>query len=163
MARLKENEGLSVSLFPMFNILVCTLGVLIFIMSTITVLSLGNDKTLKVTENKKNDILNKNPHHFVWDGATLISLETSDTLFLNRDLSVIKKISESKRYLKNLVDSSQFSEIISKIKQNPKTDYIVVFVRERGFASFISFREYLKSEGINIGYEPIDNNSKIKL
>jgi hypothetical protein len=163
MARLKANEGLSVSLFPMFNILVCTLGVLIFIMSTITTISLGNDKTLKVVENKKPGALNKIPHHFVWDGVSLISLEIKDTLFFKADFKAIKKISESKIYLKNTINNSEAGKLISKIKQNSKTDYIIVFVRERGFENFISFREYVKSEGIDIGYEPIDNYSRIKL
>jgi len=163
MAKYKENEGLTVSLFPMFNILVCTIGVLIFIMSTISVLSLGRGKTLKIVKEELKGEHNKLPHHFVWDGLCLITLETKDTVFFDKDLTEFQNSSESTIYLKDILNGTSHGDLIKSIKGNNETEYIVVFVREMGFDSFTAFKEFVKSEGIDIGYEPMDNYSKIKL
>jgi len=163
MAEFKENERLTVSLFPMFNILVCTIGVLIFIMTTISVLSLGRGRTLKIVKEELKGEHDKLPHHFVWDGLCLISIENNDTVYFDKDMTVFEDSKESKTYYEELLKGTKSGNLIKTIKGNRETDYIVVFVREIGFKSFSSFKEFVKSEGVDIGYEPMDNFSKIKL
>ena len=41
MANLIDEGDAGVSLFPMFNILACTLGVLVFVLATVATVSLG--------------------------------------------------------------------------------------------------------------------------
>lgn len=163
MAEFKKNESLTVSLFPMFNILVCTIGVLIFIMSTISVLSLGRGRTLKIVKEELKGEHDKLPHHFVWDGLCLISIEHNDTVFFDKDITAFEDAQQSKTYFEELLKGTKSGDLIQTIIGNKETEYIVVFVREMGFKSFSSFKEFVKSEGIDIGYEPMDNYSKIKL
>ena len=50
MARLSDEDEEGISLFPMFNILACTLGVMVFILATVATVSLGADKAVEIVE-----------------------------------------------------------------------------------------------------------------
>lgn len=163
MTRNQNKEELSVSLFPMFNILTCTLGVLIFIMGTVTVVSLGRGKSLKIVPEELRGEHEKLPHYFVWDGEYLILLDKNDTISFDRDLSEFKTFKSSHEYIAEKLKGSTCGDVFENVKKNSKTEYIVLFVRERGFDSFMDLKNFIKKEGIDIGYEPMDNYSKIKL
>lgn len=154
MAKLKDKNDLSVSLFPMFNILISTLGVLILIMGTISTISLNKNKIIRISD--ESFIVNgkKTAHHFVWDGKRLISLDQKDTLLLNTS-GLKKQELKNGQYFKSSLDKSKIGSLIQQIKEKNKTEYIVVFVKESGFDNFIFFRDFIKSEGIDIGYEPL--------
>ena len=78
MARLNAAQKIGISLFPMFNILVCTLGVLIFILSSVVTISLGVDKSIVVVpESHGNSTHLKTPTFIEWDGKNLIAHLTS--------------------------------------------------------------------------------------
>jgi hypothetical protein len=50
LANLRDEDEEGISLFPMFNILACTLGVMVFILATVATVSLGADKAVEVVE-----------------------------------------------------------------------------------------------------------------
>ena len=163
MASLIKKQDFSISLFPMFNILVCTLGVLIFIMSTIAVVSLGKGKSLKIVAEGLRGEHDKLPHYLVWDGISLIMLEKKDTVLLDIDIKKFKTYKELNFVIAEKIADSQIGKLFQEVKQHSKTEYIVIIVRASGFDSFTWLHKYIKSEGIDIGYEPMDNESKIKL
>jgi hypothetical protein len=163
MAKFKDKEGLSVTLFPMFNILISTLGVLIFIMSTITLLSMGDDKTMKIVNQPKQNSDGKMPFHFIWDGSSLISMNIADTVVVKFNKKDYSNTNDIASQIKSAVTNSKTGALLDKIKKNSKQEFMVIFVRESGFESFAGLKKYIKSEGISIGYEPMNNSTKIKL
>jgi len=163
MAKFKDKDGLSVSLFPMFNILVSTLGVLIFIMSTITVLSMGDKKSMKIVNQPNQNAEGKIPYHFIWDGSQLISMNIADTVVVKFTQKDFSNQSDIASQIKNAVFNSKTGRLIGEIKSNNKKEFMVIFVRESGFESFAGLKKFIKDEGISLGYEPIDNSTKIRL
>ena len=47
MANLSDQGEEGISLFPMFNILACTLGVMVFVLATVATVSLGTNKAVE--------------------------------------------------------------------------------------------------------------------
>lgn len=163
MAKFKEKDGLSVSLFPMFNILISTLGVLIFIMSTITVLSMGDEKSMKIVSQPGQNADGKIPYHFIWDGSKLISMNIADTVFVNFNRKEFNNPGIIAGQIKSAIINSKTGDLINEIKKNSRKEFMVIFVRESGFESFAGLKKFVRDEGINLGYEPMENTTKIRL
>ena len=168
MPSMKKNEALAISLFPMFNILVCTLGVLIFIMSSVSVLSLGGGGgggTITIVPDSTlcSPPAPKVPHYLVWDGASIIMLEKKDTVVIDSAMSEFRTFKESHDYLLRKIAGTETGRIFNSVKHNSKSEYFVILARARGFESLPDLKNFIKKEGIDIGYEPVNNNSPIKL
>ena len=75
MAHLQGQDEEGVSLFPMFNILACTLGVMVFVLATVATVSLGADKAVEfVTEDPSGRMQGRVPIWLQWDGTELVML-----------------------------------------------------------------------------------------
>jgi hypothetical protein len=162
MKRKTENIN-SVSLFPIFNILICTLGVLIFILSTLTVISLGTGKSLRIVPEKIRGEHDKLPHYLIWDGSTLINLSTNDSVVFNKSLSEFKYYNASFEYISERLQDTKLGEVIENVKKNANNEYFIIFLRAKGFTSFDDLQYFILKNGIDIGYEPMENNIKIRL
>lgn len=120
-------------------------------MSTVSVLSLGKGKTLKIVNEELKGEHDKLPHFFVWDGSQLVTLEQKDTVFFARDLSDPGKNDELLRYMRRELRGSKCLELIKQVKDNVNTEYIVIIVKVSGFESLSEIKYCVKSRGIDIG------------
>ena len=85
MARLADENEEEISLFPMFNILACTLGVMVFILATVATVSLGADKAVEIVANvDPGEDDPRTPIWLEWDGLNLTLLPSGEqaTFFL---------------------------------------------------------------------------------
>jgi len=161
MARLNEPAGATISLFPMFNILVATLGVLVFIMTALATLSLssGNITIDSVHCDTPDSLCGSNakkPTYFEWDGSRIVLYPSRVEAVINRDLSSIQTWPETYRYLDRRLGQSALESELSKIRNESDNRYVVFLVRPSGFESFSNLRAYFVTHlGLDIGYEPM--------
>lgn len=167
MARASQEDQYRVSLFPMFNILICTMGVLIFILGALTTLALGVGKTVsvEVAEGLDGTSLDhaKIPHYIEWDGASLIAHPGRETVHFAEDVSGIEDFEETYNYINNEISGSDLGKLIQHIKGSSGDDYVVLLVRPSGFNSLYEVRGYIESQGISIGYEPVKQGWSIRI
>ena len=79
MARLDDDDEEGISLFPMFNILACTLGVMVFILATVATVSLGADKAVDIVANvAPGETEPRTPIWIEWDGSALTLLPSGE-------------------------------------------------------------------------------------
>jgi hypothetical protein len=162
MARLGDRDDLGISLFPMFNILIATLGVLVFIMSALATLSLssgsvivegmacGQEDGASCSENEKV------PTYLEWDGSRLVLHPSRSEVRIHRDLADLRTWDDTYRYLDRAIQGSELEREIKAIREDSGERYIVVLVRPDGFPSFDNLRAYFHSYlSLDLGYEPI--------
>jgi hypothetical protein len=154
-----------VNLFPMFNLLLCTLGVLIFILITVTIISMGAGKTIAITpaglvggagQDKKAVYLE-------WTGTDIVAHPSRDATRLGRDLRAIETWRETFEYLDSALEGTTADRLIENVAGSSGKQYIIVLVRPSGFQSFIGLRGYIESKGIEIGYEPIEQDWTVRM
>ena len=90
MARLADDNAEEISLFPMFNILACTLGVMVFILATVATVSLGADKAVEIVANvDPGEDDPRTPIWLEWDGLNLTLLPSGEQATFSRSLDEI--------------------------------------------------------------------------
>lgn len=158
-----SGEG-PITLFPMFNILICVLGVLIFFFSASIVLSLGIDKNTFYFFSKDNKD-DKTPKFLEWNGENLIIHPSLDTLILNEDMNKIKTWKRTYNYIQNQIDGKTSHKMLfSELKENNDSLFTYVFVRQAGFDNFKNINGFIQRRiKVDIGYELILNEEKIKI
>lgn len=166
MAKSNKSDLYSVSLFPMFNILISTLGVLIFILGSITALSIGVGKTVSISAvDQVADTYTHNriPHYISWDGVNLIAYPEQHKVSFDRALNEIKTYEASYEYISEKLAGTEVERLFHKIKSKSETDYLVVLIRPTGFNTLKEIRGYIEQLGIDLGYEPVQQGWVLKI
>ncbi len=163
MARARHPEDYAISLFPMFNILICTLGILIFILGALATLALGPGRSVmlqiggesvsKVTGTA--DEHPKTPRYLDWDGSSLVIVPGNETVSFDRPLDEIETFEATYAYIDETLSGSGFPEFFREISESSGREYVVLFVRPSGFDTLYEMRGYIESRGIELGYEPL--------
>lgn len=165
MARTNNSDQYAISLFPMFNILICTLGILIFILGALAALALGVGKSVTIIvdggDGRENRIAStisahgKIPHFFEWDGFRLTALPGLESVTFKEDISGIETFEETYTYIEAEIDSSDIADLVQVIGESKESDYVVLLVRTSGFSTLYEVRGYFELKGISLGYEPV--------
>lgn len=164
MARLSSIKDQQISLFPIFNILVCTLGVLIFVLVTVVAVSLGVGKTISLVPDMKGTHRHqKKPTYTEWNGTDLILHPSLQKVCFDIDLKKFETFKEGYAYLDKIIEGSPIEAVLNNIIEHRDSNYLFVFVRPSGFHNFIMIRGYIEDKKIDIGYEPIDQGWNIRI
>lgn len=159
MANLSDEHEEGISLFPMFNILACTLGVMVFILATVAVVSLGADKAVEIVAVvAPDDPEPRIPIWLEWDGTDLTMLPTGDQVSLDRALEEIPTWDETYAYISSTLAGTRLGARIADVGLNNENQYIVLLVRPSGFDDFLEVRTYFEFLGVDVGSEPIDQS-----
>ena len=157
MARLFDDSEEEISLFPMFNILACTLGVMVFILATVATVSLGADKAVEIVANvAPGEDEPRIPIWIEWDGTDLTLLPTGEQATFSRALDEIATWEATWAYMSGALGGSRLGARIADVGLNTENQYIVLLVRPEGFEELPEVRGYFEFLGIDVGYEPID-------
>lgn len=157
MANLQGNDEEGVSLFPMFNILACTLGVMVFVLATVATVSLGADKAVEyVSEDATGQMQGRIPSWVEWDGARLTLLPSGASVTFEDDLTEVPP-EELADYVFARISGTDVGRILSaaSLAQNR---YVVLLVRPSGFRSLPRIQSYVELLGIDVVPEPIDQD-----
>ena len=167
MAKANQSDQFKISLFPMFNILICTLGVLIFILGALTTLAMGVGQSVSVAVAEGLDgtytIHEKVPRYFEWDGSSLIANPGSESVHFEEDIRGIETFEETYVYMDKVISESSLAGVIDDISESNGTNYVVLLVRPSGFNSLYEVRGYLESREILMGYEPIGQQWSVQI
>jgi len=157
MAKIKSASGNEISLFPFFNILVCLLGILIFIMTASVVISIGLKRSVVVKmEGFGSNSSTKKPHFVEWYGDRVIIHPSKDTLRFNSPITLIKDIPKS-------IKNTSLEKLIEKVKTNREKEYIIFLIRPSGFNNFWYIKRYIIDNKIDIGWEPVEQNFQLRI
>lgn len=185
MKRRRKQQTETVSLFPMFNILIGVLGCLIFIVGAVLALSMGAEKNIIVdSEYGGEQTRRKEPVYIEWDGSaivahpgrqvTMVDLNKSGKLSEKELQQIVMASSSVEEIMKKVkvvrakrmqsqFDGTFFGEIFADVLKNKDSKYFIVLVRPAGFKSMIKLRNFFMLQGIDVGYEPIGEYWKIRI
>ncbi len=150
----------------MFNILVCTLGSLIFILSTVVTLSLGVGKSILIVPEApgKEAAHHKTPTFLEWDGANLILHPTKETVHFDKNAGDFSYWNEIYEYYDGAIADTKISETLAYICENRDCLYVILLVRPSGFESLVYMKKYLQDhKEIDVGYEPINQEWMLRM
>jgi hypothetical protein len=171
LANLSDPDEGGISLFPMFNILACTLGVMVFILSTVATVMLGADKAVEIVEAGPTGPLpdtaaeegaavaardRRRPLWIEWDGEMLLLYPTRDTARLERDLRSIETWDETWSYISETLAGTRVGNAIAQAGLDLENRYVVLLARPSGFDELFEIQSYIEFLGMDVGIEPID-------
>jgi hypothetical protein len=130
----------------------------------VTTVSLGIDKSFVIGIKSYNSgRQNKQPTYFEWDGTTLTLHPTKEKTLFQKKLCDIETYEETYRYMqKELAKTTLISEI-SDIQVYKNNKYVMLLVRPTGFKTLKEVRGYFEQMGIDVGYEPIYQDWRVRI
>lgn len=181
MANLSDEDEEGISLFPMFNILACTLGVMVFILATVATVSLGADKAVEVVEGVPTETLEtelvevpdsmretaqeagrgdrperRRPLWLEWDGERLLHYATQDSVAIEEDLRAFGTWEDTWSYLSETIAGTRIGNAVAQAALDNENQYIVLLTRPSGFDELLEVRSYFEFLGVDVGFEPIN-------
>jgi hypothetical protein len=158
MANLQGQDEEGVTLFPMFNILACTLGVMVFVLATVATVSLGADKAVEfVSEDPTGAMGGRLPTWVEWNGTALTLQPSMERVTFDRDLSRIPTLDAAYRYIGTRVAGTEVGRALASASLGGNR-YVILLVRPSGFRTLAEVRGYLELIGIDVVPEPIDQD-----
>lgn len=161
MANLQGNDEEGVSLFPMFNILACTLGVMVFVLATVATVSLGADKAVEYTSDEipvdaGGPLQGRFPSWMTWDGRELMLLPGGESVTFETDLTEVSPEDLADHVFDRIVGTDVGRAIsAASLAENR---YVVLLVRPSGFRTLPRISSYIELLGIAVVPEPIDQD-----
>jgi hypothetical protein len=157
MANLNDEGEEGVSLFPMFNILACTLGVMVFVLATVATVQLGADKAVQfeVAAQMTEELRGRSPTWLEWDGSAMVLHPSGTSVDFEQDLRSIETFDATYAYMFEELSGSPVGAELAAVSGDPGR-YVVLLVRPSGFRTLPEIRGYLDLLGIDFVPEPID-------
>lgn len=137
----------NVELFPFLSVLVCTIGtlILLIIVASSQILS-SQQKVAIIARDEDGQNQTKKPHYIecLEDG---IIIHPGQEFVSNQDIDN---------------PDSAVGKLIAQVSTRKQQEYVIVAVRPDGFEVFDKVRSLLEQASIDIGFEPIDQDWKLK-
>ncbi len=173
MASFRDDDEEGISLFPMFNILACTLGVMVFILATVATVSLGADKAVEIAEGVPVEVApdsaeqtirdaafgardRRDPLWVEWDGEVLLVYPSLDTVRVERDLRAIGTWQETWDHISESLTATRVGNAVAQAALDFENRYIVLLVRPSGFEELLEIRSYFEFLGLDVAVEPLN-------
>jgi hypothetical protein len=158
MANLDDRGEEGVSLFPMFNILACTLGVMVFVLATVATVSLGADKAVEfVAPDFPPELGRVVPTWVEWDGRELVLYPSGDRVAFERDLRAIPTFERTYDYIFDRLAGTPLGSVLADVSLQSGR-YVILFVRPSGFRTLTEIRGYLELLSIDVVEVPIEQD-----
>ena len=158
MANLSDSSEEGVSLFPMFNILACTLGVMVFILATVASVSLGADKAVEfVAPDFPPELGRVVPTWVEWDGTDLVLHPEGSRVTFERDLRSIRTFNLTYDYMFERLAGTPLGAALAAASTEGGR-YMILFVRPSGFRTLTEIRGYLELLSIDVVEVPIEQD-----
>jgi hypothetical protein len=158
LANLEDPREEGISLFPMFNILACTLGVMVFVLSTVATVSLGADKAVEFVAPEFPEALGREvPTWVEWDGTDMILHPSGDQVRFDRNLRSIPTFDSTYAYMFDHLAGTRVGAALADVAMQ-QGRYVILFVRPSGFQTLTEVRAYLDLLGVDLVEMPIEQD-----
>jgi len=158
LANLNDQGEEGISLFPMFNILACTLGVMVFVLSTVATVSLGADKAVEfVAPEFPEGMEREAPTWIEWDGRNLTLHPSGEQASFEQDLRSIPTFEETYEYMFEQLAGTRVGAALAAVAME-RGRYVILFVRPSGFRTLTEVRGYLELLGTDLVEVPIEQD-----
>lgn len=158
MANLDDQGEEGISLFPMFNILACTLGVMVFVLATVATVSLGADKAVEfVAPDFPPEMDREVPTWLEWDGTNMVLHPSGEEVTFDRDLRSIETFELTYEYMFDHLAGTRVGAALADVAIQPGR-YVILFVRPSGFRTLTEVRGYLDLLGADMVEVPIEQS-----
>ena len=137
-------------LLPFIGLLMCVLGVLLFVTLSVAALAIGPN----VAEGwlPQNDPDRKKiPILVEWDGSSAV-------IHKDNRQTTLAALSEEKRS-----PTAEFRAFIDEMVAIRSTHYVLFAVRPSGFGSFNIVADEFRDRRVDVGYEPIPQDKPVRL
>lgn len=158
MANLTDRSEEGVSLFPMFNILACTMGVMVFVLATAASVSLGADKAVAfVAPDFPPELGRVVPTWIEWDGTRLVMYPSGADVTFQDDLRAIPTFERTYEYIFDRLAGTPVGAALAQVSSESGR-YVILFVRPSGFRTLTEIRGYLELLSIDVVEVPIEQD-----
>ncbi len=148
MRRRIKSSRVETELFPFLSVLACTIGTLILLIIVVSTENLSSDRSVAIIAKTEDGVnLKKLPRY--------IECKSDGVLIHPNEIFVsLAEIEDS---------NSALTDFIEEVKEKQDSEYVIVAIRPSGIEVFQKVRNLIESEGIDIGYEPIEENLQLKI
>jgi len=142
----------------MFNILACTLGVMVFVLATVATVSLGADKAVEFVAPEFDDDLQREiPTWIEWDGSEMVLHPSGERVLFDRDLRAISTFEATYDYMFDRLAGTRVGAALADVAME-RGRYLILFVRPSGFGTLAEVRGYLDLLGTDLVEVPIEQD-----
>lgn len=146
--RRNSPSAIEIELFPFLSVLACTIGSLILLIVVITTQTFSAQKEITiVAQGDTGKNIAKTPRYLECRGDGLI-IHPSQEFVPKEEINS---------------PNSALSRLIAEVGAKRNREYLIVAVRPDGIDVFKKVRHLIENQGIDIGYEPIDEGWKLKI
>lgn len=140
--------GLQAELFPFLAVLACMIGTLILIIIVVTSGVLGEKRSITlVARDDDGRSVTLKPHYVEVRG---------DGVVIHPGMEFVAADDVDGR-------DTALRRLLRQVEERKSTEYVIVAVRPDGFELFGEVREQVEGRGIQIGYEPVDADWKLRI
>ena len=149
--RYSSRQRIEIELFPFLSVLACTIGTLILLIIVLTTNLFTSQREVTIVATNEAGEAGKN--------------QSKIPRYIEcRQDGIIIHPSQQFVPIKSLTDrNSAFTTLINDIKQRRDREYLIAAIRPDGFEVFQQARKAIEQQGIDLGYEPVDKEWKLKL
>jgi biopolymer transport protein ExbD len=145
-----SRQATQIELFPFLSVLACTIGTLILLIIVLTTNLFDAQKEVTIlakADREQGQNKNKTPRYIECRGNGIVIYP------------------EQQFVAKNDLDKSNafLMQLLSQMKQRRDREYIIVTIRPDGVETFQKVRLLVEAQQIAIGYEPIEEDWKLKV
>jgi biopolymer transport protein ExbD len=149
--RSPSRRAIEIELFPFLSVLACTIGTLILLIIVLaTNLFTGEREVTIVAKNEAGEQGNnqKKTPRYIECRQDGIVIHPSQEFVAKKDL---KK------------PNTALTKLINDVKNNRDREYLIAAIRPDGIEVFQQVRNLIEQERIDLGYEPIEKDWKLKI
>ncbi|WP_107667420.1 hypothetical protein [Cyanothece sp. BG0011] len=144
-----SKNSIEVELFPFLSILACTIGTLILLIIVLTTQLLENEREITIIA--KQETTGENQGKI----PKYVECREDGVLLHPSQVFVPKSEIDNRR--------SPLNQLIQEVQKNKDQQYLIVVLRPQGIDVFQQVRDMVEKRGIDIGYEPIDQDWTLKI
>jgi biopolymer transport protein ExbD len=158
--RSHSRQSIETELFPFLSVLACTIGTMILLIIVLTMQLFTTQREVTIVAKSETGEMGKNRN------------KTPRYIECRQDGVIIHQVSQknnsqsSQQFVakKNLENqNSALIKLINEVKAKRDREYVIVALRPDGLEVFQKVRALIEKEEIDIGYEPVEKDWKLKI
>jgi len=151
----------------MFNILLCSLGLLIFVLCALLLFAFGDSKKVTILPEENSNVgiyTGKVPVFLEWDGQLLTLHPSREVVNFEKNVKDIDQWGATYSFMDDKLKGTKLEEAVHDVLNNSDSKYFILLLRPSGFDNFKEICGYIqKHHKLDIGFEPINQQWRVDI